>query len=191
MLAAVVKASEFDLIRLNAEIMQNHFDLFQLTQQFTLDMAALESAYREVQGRVHPDKFIIASALEKRVAMQWATRANEAYQTLKNPLKRAAYLCELNGVGLEAESNTAMPINFLMRQMDWREELEQAKAMKDLAALDKLDSTVNTSRKSQVSQVAFCFDAKDIVKAAEGVRQLMFLEKFGAEVRLAFEALEV
>ena len=70
--------------------MRNHFELFHLPPQFALDMHALDAAYREVQNRVHPDKFINASGAEKRVAMQWATRANEAYQTLKNPLKRAA-----------------------------------------------------------------------------------------------------
>ena len=72
--------------------MQNHFELFQLPQQFTLDANALDGAYHEVQNRVHPDKFINATDAEKRVAMHWATRANEAYQTLKDVLKRAASL---------------------------------------------------------------------------------------------------
>ena len=103
--------------------MQNHFELFNLTPAFNLDLAQLDRAYREVQMRVHPDKFVSAGSAEQRVAMQWATRANEAYQTLKNPLQRATYLCELNGVGLNAESNTTMPSGFLMQQMEWREEL--------------------------------------------------------------------
>ncbi|MBR7784595.1 Fe-S protein assembly co-chaperone HscB, partial [Undibacterium luofuense] len=84
--------------------MQNHFELFQLAPRFSLDMAQLDAAYREVQSQVHPDKFVQASEAEKRVAMQWATRANEAYQTLKKPLKRASYLCEIHGVDLETES---------------------------------------------------------------------------------------
>src|SRR3990172_4334329 len=100
--------------------MQNHFDLFQLPQHFTIDVGALDVAYHEVQNRVHPDKFVSATDAEKRVAMQWATRANEAYQTLKNPLKRAAYLCELHGIDLQTESNTSMPAAFLMQQMEWR-----------------------------------------------------------------------
>ena len=111
--------------------MQNHFELFQLPAQFGLDMSALDSAYRDVQGKVHPDRFINASSAEKRVAMQWATRANEAYQTLKSPQKRAQYLCELNGVDLQTESNTAMPVSFLMQQMEWREELGDARAGQD------------------------------------------------------------
>jgi len=112
--------------------MQNHFVLFHLPQRFAIDMKALESAYHEVQNQAHPDKFAQATGAEKRVAMQWATRANEAYQTLKNPLKRAAYLCELHGVDLQTESNTSMPPVFLMQQMEWREELDDAKAGKDM-----------------------------------------------------------
>jgi molecular chaperone HscB len=98
--------------------MQNHFELFHLEPQFGLDLSKLDAAYREVQSKVHPDKFVQASDAEKRVAMQWSTRANEAYQTLKKPLKRATYLCELHGVDLQAESNTSMPAAFLMQQME-------------------------------------------------------------------------
>src|SRR5450830_1353191 len=122
--------------------MQNHFVLFHLPQRFSIDMKALESAYHEVQNQAHPDKFTQASGAEKRVAMQWATRANEAYQTLKNPLKRATYLCELNGVDLQTESNTAMPTAFLMQQMEWREELDDAKAGKNIDALEQLDGAL-------------------------------------------------
>ncbi len=167
--------------------MQNHFDLFQLPQQFALDTRALDAAYKEVQNQVHPDKFTLANPVEKRLAMQWASRANEAYQTLKNPLKRAAYLCELQGVALETESNTAMPMAFLMQQMEWRETLEEAQAKKDVAALEELDATLSASRKSQIAQVSACFDSNHFTQAAHEVRQWMFLEKLEAEVMLALE----
>lgn len=170
--------------------MQNHFELFHLPQRFAVDMAALEQSYREVQNRVHPDKFSHATDAEKRVAMQWATRANEAYQTLKNPFKRAAYLCELNGVDLQTESNTAMPREFLMHQMEWRESLEEAKATRDLDALEKLDAELRQTRNAKVADVGTLLDAEDFTAAAQGVRQLMFLEKFGAEVHSVFEKLE-
>lgn len=170
--------------------MQNHFDLFHLPQRFALDMSALDQAFHEVQNQVHPDKFIIATDAEKRVAMQWATRANEAYQTLKSPLKRAAYLCELNGVDLQTESNTAMPLAFLMQQMEWREALDDAKAAKDIAGLDKLDAELRDARKTEVAQIGALLDAGDFAQAALGVRQLMFLEKFGEEIARIFEALE-
>lgn len=170
--------------------MQNHFDLFQLPARFTLDMGALDAAYRDVQGQVHPDRFVNATDAEKRVAMQWATRANEAYQTLKNPQKRARYLCEMNGVDLQTESNTAMPMEFLMQQMEWREELGEARAGKDVAALELLDEQVKAERKTRLELVGRELDAGDYAEAAQGVRALMFLDKFGEEVLHAFEAAE-
>ncbi len=170
--------------------MQNHFELFQLQQRFAIDMSALNAAYHEVQNRVHPDKFAHATNAEKRVAMQWATRANEAFQTLKHPLKRATYLCELNGVDLQTESNTAMPREFLMQQMEWREALDDAKAGKDIYALEKLDAELKAARKAEVAQIGDLLDAADFTQAAQGVRQLMFLEKFGEEIDGALQHLE-
>ena len=170
--------------------MQNHFELFQLPARFDVDMDALDAAYREVQGRVHPDRFVNASDAEKRVAMQWATRANEAYQTLRNPQKRAQYLCELNSVDLQVESNTAMPMDFLMQQMELREALADARASKDAGALDELDAQVRGERKARLAQVGKLLDAGDYQNAAQGVRALMFLDKFGDELQYAFEALE-
>ena len=170
--------------------MQNHFDLFQLPAVFDIDMGRLDAAYREVQGRVHPDRFVNAGDTEKRVAMQWATRANEAYQTLRHPQKRAQYLCELHGVDLQTESNTAMPMDFLMQQMEWREALDDARAGRDAAALDALDAQVRGEKKSRLAQVGKQLDAGDYQGAAQGVRALMFLDKFGDDIQRAFEALE-
>ena len=170
--------------------MDNHFALFQMTPAFAIDAAALDAAYRELQGRVHPDKFASATDTEKRVAMQWATRANEAYQTLKNPLKRAAYLCEMNGVDLGIESNTAMAPAFLMQQMEWREALDDARDGRDIAALDKLDAELRAERKRQLDDIGALLASGQYPQAGERVRQLMFVERFGEEVARAFEALE-
>lgn len=170
--------------------MQNHFELFHLSQRFAVDMAALDKAYREVQSRVHPDRFVNATDTEKRVAMQWATRANEAYQTLKNPFKRAAYLCELNGIDLQVESNTAMPGDFLMQQMEWREALEDAKAARNLDEVEQIESEMRAAKKAKLERIGALLDANEFEEAAHVVRQLMFLEKFGAEVHAVFEKLE-
>ncbi len=170
--------------------MQNHFDLFQLPARFAIDAGALDAAYRDVQGQVHPDRFVNATDAEKRVAMQWATRANEAYQTLKNPQKRAQYLCELHGIDVKAESNTAMPMQFLMQQMEWREALGEAKAAKDLDALESLDAEVGQDRKVRMVQIGQQLEGGDYEQAAQGVRALMFLEKFGEELHYAFDALD-
>jgi molecular chaperone HscB len=170
--------------------MENHFVLFQLTPAFAIDTAQLDAAYRELQSRVHPDKFAAATDTEKRIAMQWATRANEAYQTLKNPLKRASYLCELNGVDLGIESNTSMPSAFLMQQMEWREALDDARHAKDFAALEALDVALRAARRQQLDDIGGLLDSGRYDEAGARVRQLMFVEKFGEEVERAFEALE-
>ena len=170
--------------------MQNHFDLFDLPQRFAIDTKVLDKAYREVQNRVHPDKFVNATDTEKRVAMQWATRANEAYQTLKNPFKRAAYLCELNGIDLQTESNTAMPGEFLMRQMEWREGLDDAKAARDLAALEKLDAELQETRKAELQRIGALLDSDAFADAAQHVRKLMFLEKFAVEIAHILEQID-
>ena len=170
--------------------MQNHFDLFQLPIQFALDTAALDQAYREVQARVHPDKFVSASEAEKRVAMQWATRANEAYQTLKHAPKRAQYLCELHGVSLQAESNTAMSAAFLMQQMEWREALQDARQARDLAALEALSISLRSNSKALIAQVAQALDQGQYEIAAGHLRSLMFVDKFAEELELAFEMIE-
>jgi molecular chaperone HscB len=170
--------------------MQNHFELFDLPAKFDIDTTALDTAYRDVQGRVHPDRFVNAGDTEKRVAMQWATRANEAYQTLKNPLKRARYLVELHGVDLQTESNTSMPMDFLMQQMEWREALGDARAAKDAKALDDIDVQLKHERKARLAKIGRELDAAQYEQAAQDIRALMFIDKFGDEVHYAFEALE-
>jgi len=170
--------------------MKNHFELFQMPVMFEIDTQQLDAAYREVQGRVHPDKFVTATDAEKRVAMQWATLANEAYQTLKNPLKRAMYLCELNGVDLATESNTHMPAAFLMQQIEWREALDQARDTKNQSALEQLENELIQKRDGLLSLVTQHLNAAQYNDAGEQVRQLMFVEKFGDEVGRVFELLE-
>lgn len=166
----------------------DHFQLFNLPAQFALDIAALDSAYRSVQGQVHPDRFAAGTAAENRVAMQWATQANEAYRTLKSPLKRAAYLCERAGVPIDAESNTSMPAVFLMQQLQWREALDEARVNR--AALQALDDGMGAERDRLLAAIGRALDVDaDYVRAASLVRQLMFIEKFGTEVAAAVETL--
>ncbi len=166
--------------------MQNHFELFHLTPRFELDMKQLDRAFHEVQSQVHPDKFVRSSQAEQRIAMQWATRANEAYQILKDPLKRATYLCELNGVSLQAESNTAMPAAFLMQQMEWREELDESKH--NMAKRQSLEAEVHKAHEQQLQLIAAQLAQSDFHQTAQSLRQLMFLEKFSDDMANIHEA---
>src|SRR5512135_2518203 len=113
------------------DFQQDFFSLFTLPARFQIDSTALEQSYRALQAQVHPDKFAHLSEAERRLSMQWATRVNEGYQTLRNPLNRARYLLSLHGIDTQEDSNTAMPAEFLMQQMEWREALEETREARD------------------------------------------------------------
>ena len=163
------------------------FELFDIAPRFALDSGALDTRWRALQGEVHPDKFAAQGAAAQRVAMQWAVRVNEAYQRLKDPVKRAAYLCELNGAPIEAENNTAMPTAFLMQQMEWREALDEAGAV---AQVEALADAVLTHRRTALTELQSTLDERrDFAAAAQQVRALMFVERFVHDLDQRLEAL--
>jgi molecular chaperone HscB len=163
------------------------FELFGIAPKFELDRAALDSRWRALQTEVHPDRFAVEGAAAQRVAMQWAVRVNEAYQRLKDPLKRAAYLCELNGAPIEAENNTAMPTAFLVQQMEWREALDDAT---ELPRVESLAEDVAAHREQALANLRAALDERrDFISAAQQVRALMFVERFAIDVDERLEAL--
>ncbi len=162
--------------------MQNHFELFGLPVSFEIDLSTLDAAYRKIQNQVHPDKFASGTDTEKRVAMQWTTRANEAYQTLKKPLNRAAYLCELNGVDIAAESNTSMPAAFLMQQMEWRESLDELRSGTNPTGLQHLEQEVQSSLKLTIRNIQSACEMNDFHAVASLIRTSMFMEKFLSDI---------
>ena len=161
---------------------RNHFELLGLPVAFAVDPARLESRYRELQGRVHPDRFAAGSEAERRVAMQWATRANEAYRTLRDPLARARYLLQLRGFDTGEESNTAMPADFLMQQMEWREAAAEAARAHDTGALAKLAADLERERRDMLERLARALDASHYDAGCSLVRKLRFLEKLEQEI---------
>lgn len=188
-----VRGSPHDEPELNATMVSlkdSHFDLFHLPAQFALDAAALDAAYRAVQTQVHPDRFAAAGDAQKRIAMQWATRANEAYRTLRDPLQRATYLLTLHGVDIGAENNTAMEPAFLMQQMEWREGIEDAAAARNVDALDALLVELRDEKRVRLERLGTLLDSGADQAAAEAVRQLMFIERVESEVGAQIERLD-
>lgn len=169
------------------DLPRNHFELFHLPVAYGLDVQALEQAYRNVLAEVHPDCFVHAGDAEQRLAMQWATRVNEAYQTLRKPFERARYLLELNGVQALDPKNTAMPPDFLMQQMDWREQLADARGREDWHALDRLERDMRAMAQRLERELAILLDDKqDYDQAAEVLRKYRFMEKLLHEVDDAY-----
>jgi molecular chaperone HscB len=167
----------------------NYFTLFGLPTQFDVDLTLLDTRYRKIQTEVHPDKFVTASPAERLQSMQKATLANEAYQTLKNPTARAKHLLALQGIASLEESNTAMPTDFLMAQMEWRERIEDAKMAKDVAALDAQLIEMKNEAKSLHAQLASELASKP-EQAALTVRKLSFIDKISADVNALISKLE-
>jgi molecular chaperone HscB len=164
------------------------FTLLGLSRAFTLDRAQLDAAWKTLQGQVHPDRFAAQGAASQRVAMQWAVRVNEAYQRLKDPLKRAAYLCELAGAPVQSESNTAMPGSFLMQQMQWREALEDATTVDEVQVLSE---EVLQDRQARLARVTDLLDVSaQPALAAQEVRALMFIDRLLEEIDARLERYE-
>jgi molecular chaperone HscB len=168
-------------------LQSNDFELFNLPLTFAQDRAAIDARWKDLQREAHPDKFSAQGAAAQRIAMQWSVRINEAYQRLKDPLQRAAYLCELHQAPINAENNTAMPAAFLMQQMALREALDEASTEENL---DEISLQSNQILREQLLKVEQLLDsAQDYPAAAQAVRALMFIERFSQDIGARYEAL--
>jgi molecular chaperone HscB len=170
---------------------RDHFTLFGLPVSYALDSARLDQAYRDIQAEIHPDKFAQAGEAEQRLSMQWTTKVNEAYQTLRKPFERADYLLRLRGIHAMDASNTSMPMDFLVQHMAWSEELAEARADQDVAVLDRLEQTLRGEARALQARLGTAIDqSHDYPAAAETLRKLRFTEKLLAEVGNAYEEME-
>lgn len=169
-------------------LQSNDFELFDIPVQFAQDRATMDARWKDLQREAHPDKFAAQGAAAQRLAMQWSVRINEAYQRLKDPLKRAAYLCELHGAAVNAENNTAMPAEFLMQQMSWREALDEAGSVEEL---DQINAQLLSVRRETLQKCAQLLDvAHDYPQAVGQVRALMFIERFARDVEARFDKMD-
>ncbi len=163
---------------------RTHFELFGLPGDFDLVQADLDDRFRRYQAAVHPDRYAGGSDAERRLALHLAANGNEAYRVLSDPTSRAAYLCEINGAPIDAERNTAMPADFLMRQLEWREAIDEVREAAGREPALELAARVDAERRRTLEQVRDSIDdRKDYVQAATLVRQLMFYDKLQSELR--------
>ena len=169
----------------------NYFAFFKLPMQFSIDLNRLETSFRAIQSASHPDRFVTCTSAEKLASLQTATLANEAYLTLKSPALRAAYLLAMHNIDATAETNTKMPVAFLMQQMEWREALDDAKRTKDLQSLENLLADMQLDAKELRANLGENFDEKnDLPAATDNTRKLIFIDKVMADIHNAIEHLE-
>jgi molecular chaperone HscB len=170
------------------KLSDDDFTLFGLPQRFAIERTAIDARWRALQAEVHPDRHATQGPAAQRVAAQWSMRINEAHRRLRDPLVRAATLCELRGARVDAERNTAMPPAFLQQQLAWREALDDAG---DLQAVRDLDDAVAAQQRSMLGELERLLDSdrSDAAAAAAQVRALMFVARFREDIDRRLDAL--
>lgn len=167
-------------------LQKNHFELLGLPARFAIDADLLDRNYRQLQSEVHPDRFATAPIAERLRSMQSATQVNEAYRALNDATARARYLLQMHGVDTAEESNTAMPGDFLMLQMEWREAIEDARNAKNIAALGKLKKELGQEAAAMHEQLQVYLDEELAYAQAAGlVRKLSFIDKLLEDIDLS------
>jgi len=161
----------------------NHFALFGLLPRFAVDAAALDAAYRQVQSQVHPDRHATGSDAARRVALQASARVNEAYRTLREPVARAEYLLTINGLDPRDETDTKLPLDFLERQLERREQASQAAEEQDARTLHSVIDEVHGEARDLEATLAVTLDERHAYgEARTAVRELRFLHKVAEDL---------
>ena len=170
---------------------RNHFELFGLPERFRFDADALDRAYHALQSEVHPDRFAAAGETERRVALQSSARVNEAYRALKNPVRRAQYLLQLHGIDAVGETDTALPLEFLERQLERREQAADAQAAGDVRMLSSLLAHARAEGQVLEDVLAQMIDGEHAFAAARmRVRELTFLAKLAEDIDAMLVSIE-
>ncbi len=168
----------------------DHFSILCVERAFALDLDALAAAYRDLQSAVHPDRFANAPDAEKRAAMDQAVLVNDAYNTLRDPVKRAMYLLWLKDVNGMDEKNTSMPHDFLVEQIEWREAIADAKLKEDIDRLDEMTTELQNIIDSMGSTFSAAYEGGHIATATTLARKMRFMQKLTEEVDQAIAGLE-
>lgn len=171
----------------------NYFSLFQLPEQFAVDLTALKQTYQTLQKLTHPDKFAAGSEKEKLIAVQKNAQVNDGFTTLKSPVSRAEHLLTLRGIELQHEQQTMQDTMFLMQQMEWRETL--AEIGDDESALDELEAfeaQIKKAHKAHLATLENALNENDTASnqlAADEIRKLKFIEKLRVEIETKEESI--
>ena len=169
----------------------NFFEIFSLTAGWQVDIGLLDSRYRQLQREFHPDRFAASGEVEKRLAVQTTSLINQAYETLKSPLKRAQYLLELEGINADQESHITSDASFLMQQIELRESLEEAEQGADpLAALESMHDDVDSQYRQLQNSFEEQYHSTDYNMALDTVAKMQFFSKLLIEIEQREEELE-
>jgi len=160
------------------DISQDYFSCYGLPCDYSVDLAVLRLSHRSLQQAHHPDRFVTGSDGEQRRAVQITTYLNQAYATLSKPLTRGIYLLQLQGMDPLAPTNTQMPMDFLLQQIELRESLEDLPESQDPEAqIDSMAAKLQHQAGQLESDFAQAYGASDLGAAETAVRKLQFIVK--------------
>ena len=172
----------------------NYFSLFGEPLRFSIDQQSLASTYQQLQKAVHPDRFADQGEQAKRIAMQKAALINDAFQTLKSPLRRIEYMLSLKGRDIRNEKTSLQDPVFLMQQMEWREVLDELRQQQDMTALESFAEQIEAALKQAQSVIAAQLDQPDsgwqVESLADAARKLTFIYKLREEIETLQEQLD-
>lgn len=170
---------------------QSYFELFGLRQRYDCDLSQLATAFRELQAKYHPDRFVNSDEQQRRLAVQATGFINEANETLKSSRLRARYLLKLNGIDFDDEIETTSDGMFLMHQMELREALEDVKNAEDpLARIDDIAQQISGEADALKEEFSEKLESGDFDAAKEAVFKMKFFERLCQESKQITEKLE-
>ncbi|MFT6269416.1 MAG: molecular chaperone HscB [Alphaproteobacteria bacterium] len=161
----------------------NYFSLFDIPEQYEVNIVALEQRYKMLQRLTHPDRYVNASDQEKRMYMQKNSQINDGYYVLQDMVLRGEHLLEVRGIELSSEQETIGDTTFLMEQMDLREDLASAQ---EPAEFEALNSNISDSIAGYIDRITGLFETNletDVHAARLELRKLKFLKKIAAEAK--------
>ncbi len=168
---------------MNIDLTRNFFELFDLAESFAIDQEQLSEKYRAFQSELHPDRFANAGDQERRISVQTTAYVNQAYNTLKNDLKRAHYLLQLSDIEFNADTETSSDAEFLMQTMELHEQVEEVGGSENpLDALDNLSKQLKKQQQDLTATFAEQYLANDLNAAKDTALKLQFYERLTNQV---------
>jgi molecular chaperone HscB len=171
------------------DLSQTYFELFGLNPVFDLDYSRLHAEQQRLQAIYHPDRHVNASDRDKRVSVQVASWVNQAYETLQDPVKRSRYLLEINGVDIPDDSTTTSDTEFLMEQIELREEVESCRQGEDgLQRSDEIETRLTQRADELAAEFVSYFEISEFDKAMSSSRKMQFVQRIQQQLgELQFE----
>jgi len=156
---------------------------------FDIDCSRLHAEQQRLQSTYHPDRYVNASDRDKRLSVQVASWVNQAYETLQDPVKRSRYLLEINGADIPDDSTTTSDTEFLMEQIELREQVESCRHGQDgLQRSDQIETRLAHRAEELAREFVSDFEAAEFDKAIVSSRKMQFIQRIQQQLsELQFE----